>query len=47
VPGIAASFKIYFDNDTYGESFSYSGTTMTIGTAANDGIASDYVKIAN
>ena len=48
VLGIAPSFKIYFDSDTtYGEPFSYSGTAMTIGTAANDGIASDYVKIGN
>ncbi|MDO3625563.1 hypothetical protein [Mucilaginibacter sp. BT774] len=46
-PGINLSLKLYFDNDTYGELFSYSGTTMTIGTAAGDGIASDYIKVGN
>jgi hypothetical protein len=46
-PGIAISLSIYFDNNTNGEPFSYGGTTMTIGTAADDGVAADYIKIAN
>lgn len=46
--GINVSTRIYFGNDSgFSEPFYYNGTQMTIGTAADDGIASDYVKIGN
>jgi len=39
--------EIFFNNNQYGEPFNYTDTTITIGTAADDGIASDYQKISN
>ena len=33
---------IYFDNNQYGDAFSLRRDTMTIGTTATDGVASDY-----
>lgn len=42
-----SEYEIFFDNTTYGDTFSRKGTTITIGTTVTDGIASDYQKISN
>jgi len=41
------TYMIFFDNTTYGDAFYMKGTTVTIGTTATDGIASDFQKIGN
>ena len=46
--GIAlSSSTIYFDKNTSGEPLSYSGNTMTMGADYDDGVAAEYLKIAN
>jgi len=42
-----SEYAIFFDNTTYGEPFYIKGTTITIGTTATDGVASDYQKISD
>jgi len=42
-----STYMIFFDNTTYGDAFDMKETTITIGTTAADGIASDFQKIGN
>jgi hypothetical protein len=42
-----ATKQIFFGNNTYGDPIYVTGTKLTIGTTAADGLASDYVKIQN
>jgi hypothetical protein len=42
-----SEYAILFDNTIYGEPFYMKGSTITIGTTATDGVASDYQKISD
>lgn len=45
--GGSTSAGIVFDNIQNPEPFNFNGTTFTVGTSFDDGIASDYQKISN
>lgn len=47
-PSANYNTEIYFNNTQYGDQFTFNGSTkFTIGTVADDGVASDYQKISN